>query len=159
MNGQCGEKVNQTNKYAFYLLKEIADWLSAGMKDVKSDWSFVWDENQKDFKAINKTDGSRLEIHLRNISGFITKKPEFNMCIFPRQNRRGLGRLNVDRLKFWPQHLAPRWEPHKLSDGRSDRIVRDGEVGTSNNKLLKSSSLPRAVRDRFSDTNAPISNG
>jgi hypothetical protein len=144
-------------EYTFYLLKEIADWLSAGMVEIKSSWSFVWDENRKDFKAINKSEGSSLEIHLRNISGFVSKKPEFNMCIFPRKRRGAIRRLNVDTLKFVEHHCKPCWEPHKIPDILFDGIIRDSRVGTSDNKPLKSPSFRGSKRDRLSDTNEPIS--
>ena len=143
--------VPQSNgkNYAFHLLKEIADWLSAGMADLKSDWFFVWDEARKDFKAINKSNGSSLEIHLRNISGFVSNRPEFNMCIFPRKRRGTIGCLNLDTVKFMPCHHPTRWESHKASDGTLDTLISHGEIGTPNNKPLKASGFRRMGRMRL----------
>jgi hypothetical protein len=144
-----------SKEYAFYLLKQIADALSCGMEKIKSEWQFTWDGKRKDLKAINKSNGSSLEIHLNNISGLKDNTPDFNMCIFP--IRLPVGRVNINKLKLMPPHRAAHWESNKVSDSISNGIVGRGGVGTSDNKPLEASSFRGMKRNRFSKTNVPIS--
>ena len=144
-----------SKEYAFHLLKKIADALSCGMEKIKSEWQFVWDEERKDLKVINKSNGSSLEIHLNNISGLKNNAPDFNMCIFP--VRLPVGRVNINKLKFVPLHRASRYESHKVSNSTYNGIVSRGGVGTSDDKPLEASGFRGMKRNRFSKTNAPIS--
>jgi hypothetical protein len=153
-------KLNQkeaSKKYAFHLLKNISDFLSVGMEEIGSDWKFVWDDDRKDFKAINKN-GSSLEIHLKKISAIVSNIPDFNMCVFPcRVMRKKMRLVKLDTLKFVPPHRATGWESHKVSDGISNGIVSHNKVGTSDNQPLDASSFRGVKRNRLSNTNAPIS--
>jgi hypothetical protein len=128
------------------------------MEKIESDWTFVWDKTFKNFRVMNKLDGSSLEIHLQNIIGKISNTPDFNMSIFPRRIvRKKMGLIKVDTLKFVPPHQAARWESHKVSESISNGIVSRGGVGTSYNKPLEAASFRGMKRNRFSKTNVPIS--
>jgi hypothetical protein len=149
------DKDKNTLRYTFYLVRNLADFLSIGMASVKSGWTFVWDDDWKNFKAINK-DGKSVEIHLKNISGKVRKKPDFNMSIFPRKVRRKIRRFDFSSLKDSPRHLASGWKLYKNPDRFFDQFIVRGRIRTLNQKLVKTPAFRRASRNRLANAHNPI---
>jgi hypothetical protein len=153
-------KLNQqeTSKtYAFYLLKNIADFLSDGMECLNSNWNFVWDETFKNFCVINKADGRSLEIHLKKLTGLKSHTPDFNMSFFPRQIvRKKMRLIKVDSLKVMPLHPGKGWSFRNLSNGVFDDSLIRSRIRTLNKKFQKSSGFGRARRDRLANARRPI---
>jgi hypothetical protein len=149
-NKRALSKGKSSRAYVYHLLPKIAEFLSCGMAKINCEWRFVWDSEFKNFKAVNDTNGSSLEIHLRNISGLVGDAPDFNMCIFP--VRRKIRRLDVNRLNFMPAHSQSGWWQQKLPDCFLDGLDTRASVRTSHKKPLAPSRFRRANRNRLANT-------